>query len=239
LPALVVNWGIWEIMRVASASDRRRFAQAGLRPMATTTATDALAALLGSGATQAMVAAMDWPTVRAGYEARRTRPLLELLGAPPAPKTGPAPARGRPAGGSDLFARLAAAPAAGRREILLAAVRAETGRILGLDPARLDPERGLFELGMDSLMSVELKGRLERLVERALPGTLTFNYPNVAALATYLEGQLFPAAGDGGRKPAGEATRAPAPPDTADAANRDDLSEEDLAALLRKRLQQI
>jgi acyl carrier protein len=239
LPALTVNWGIWEIMRAASASDRRRFAHAGLRPMATSAATDALAALLESGTTQAMVAAMDWPTLRAGYEARRQRPLLELLGVPTAPKTEPRSDPGRPGGGSDLFARLAAAPAGRRREILLAAVRAEAGRILGLDPARLDPERGLFELGMDSLMSVELKGRLERVVERTLPGTLTFNYPNVAALARYLEGQLFPAAPDGGAKPVSESAPAPAQASTAETANRDDLSEEDLAALLRKRLQQI
>ena len=46
---------------------------------------------------------------------------------------------------------------------------------------------GLFDLGMDSLMAVELKRRLERGVGQPLPSTLTFNYPNVGALAGFLE----------------------------------------------------
>jgi myxalamid-type polyketide synthase MxaE and MxaD len=239
LPALSVNWGIWEIMRLASATEQRRFVQAGLRPMATRTAVDALAALLGAGATQAMVASIEWPTLRAGYETRRRRPFLELLGAPA--ETEDASKRGvaKAEGGSALCARLAQVPAGNRREMLVGAVRAEAGRILGLDPARLDPERGLFELGMDSLMSVELKGRLERLVGRALPGTVTFNYPNVAALAGYLEGQLFPAGGVGSAVPLETAAVVSAAPETTDPARRDDMSEEDLAALLRKKLQQI
>jgi hypothetical protein len=45
---------------------------------------------------------------------------------------------------------------------------------------------------MDSLMSVELRSRLERVAGRPLPSTLTFNYPNVGALAGFLESHLFP-----------------------------------------------
>ncbi len=39
---------------------------------------------------------------------------------------------------------------------------------------------------MDSLMSVEFKGQIEVAVGVDLPSTLTFNYPNIAALADYL-----------------------------------------------------
>jgi acyl carrier protein len=60
-------------------------------------------------------------------------------------------------------------------------------RVLGVEPGRpIDPEKGLFEMGMDSLMSVELKTRLERLAGRPLPSTLTFNYPNVSSLARFI-----------------------------------------------------
>ena len=45
-------------------------------------------------------------------------------------------------------------------------------------------------MGMDSLMSVELGRRLERGVGRSLPSTLTFNYPNVAALAEFLDREV-------------------------------------------------
>ena len=68
--------------------------------------------------------------------------------------------------------------------MLMEFVSGEVAAVLGLDASQPVPlEKGLFELGMDSLMSVELKRRLERGAGRALPSTLTFNYPNVAALA--------------------------------------------------------
>ncbi len=84
--------------------------------------------------------------------------------------------------------RLGRVPAAARRDLFVDLVRREVAGVLGWDasqPMALDT--GLFEMGMDSLMSVELKRRLERAAERSLPSTLTFNYPSVAALASFLE----------------------------------------------------
>ncbi|HYJ96498.1 MAG TPA: phosphopantetheine-binding protein, partial [Burkholderiaceae bacterium] len=71
---------------------------------------------------------------------------------------------------------------------------------------------GLFDLGMDSLMAVELKRRLERGIGKPLPSTLTFNYPNVGALAAFLDSQLT----DTMAQPAPRATaRASVQPDPA------------------------
>ena len=50
--------------------------------------------------------------------------------------------------------------------------------------------KGLFDLGMDSLMSVELKSRLEAATGCALPTTLTFKYPTVVALTDFLGERL-------------------------------------------------
>ena len=41
-------------------------------------------------------------------------------------------------------------------------------------------------MGMDSLMSVELKNNLEKMVGSSLPSTLTFEYSTIEALAQYL-----------------------------------------------------
>jgi hypothetical protein len=49
-------------------------------------------------------------------------------------------------------------------------------------------------MGLDSLMAVELRHSLGSRAGRELPLTLTFNYPNVAALTQYLSGLLFAAA---------------------------------------------
>jgi acyl carrier protein len=75
---------------------------------------------------------------------------------------------------------------------LLDRVRNEVGRTIGLaSPAQLDVEQGFFDLGMDSLMAVELKKRLEAAAGRSLATSLTFDYPSVRALAGYLAREVF------------------------------------------------
>ena len=47
---------------------------------------------------------------------------------------------------------------------------------------------GFFDLGMDSLMAVELRNRLNRAFagEYTASNTIVFDYPDVATLARYL-----------------------------------------------------
>jgi hypothetical protein len=54
----------------------------------------------------------------------------------------------------------------------------------------VDAGKGFFELGLDSLMAVQLRRRLARLTGVALPSTVTFNHPTATALAQYLLGLL-------------------------------------------------
>lgn len=100
----------------------------------------------------------------------------------------------RPGQTSELIERLARAPDGARHELLVEFVRNAVAAVLAEDRSKSIPlELGLFEMGMDSLMSVELKRRLELGVGRSLPSTLTFNYPNVGALAAFLEHEIGPA----------------------------------------------
>jgi hypothetical protein len=84
---------------------------------------------------------------------------------------------------------------------------------------------------MDSLLSVELRARLEASTGIALPGTLTFKYPTVAAVADFLAGELL--------SPAAVTARVPEAPAAADPADADDMTEDDLATLLASKLAQI
>ncbi len=56
---------------------------------------------------------------------------------------------------------------------------------------------GMFDLGMDSLMAVELKRRLEAGTGLGLPSTLTFNYPTIRAMSSYL-GRVLDSGADPG-----------------------------------------
>jgi len=51
---------------------------------------------------------------------------------------------------------------------------------------QIEPRQRLFDAGIDSLMSVELKNRLEASLERPLRSTLIFDYPTTEALTNYL-----------------------------------------------------
>jgi len=224
LPGLSVNWGTWDEMPGASAEEQRALTQAGLLPMRSADALAILGRLIVEPGAQATVAAVDWGSLIALYEAKRPRPLLAELRPRPA-----ASAAARPRTGELPLELLTASPEA-RRDLVLARVRREVATVLGLDPASVDTEQGLFDMGMDSLMAVDLKSRLEAAVGRSLPSTLTFNYPTVTALTRYLADAVLGMPPDPG--PEVKARRVQDEPVT----TRDDLTEEELAMLLAEKL---
>jgi myxalamid-type polyketide synthase MxaE and MxaD len=233
---LSIDWGAWDVMQRGSAEQERMFSHSGLRPMPTPKALAALGALLGSDRAQTAVASVDWGVLRAVFEARRRRPFLGDI-APLENVTLRTGEKNRLP--SSLVVQLLSARVEDRHEILLARVRAESAAVLALDPQDVDIQQGLFDMGMDSLMSVELKTRLEHCVGRPLPTTLTFNYPSVGALAEFLGRELLTATPD--KAPSTTATTSTASPGGGRATvdeTTDDLTEEELEALLAQKLAQ-
>lgn len=78
-------------------------------------------------------------------------------------------------------------------EFLLDYLRQAVAQILGLpDPEQIDPHQGLLDIGLDSLMAVELRNRLSNALAEQLPSTLIFDYPTLAKLTGYLIDTLLP-----------------------------------------------
>ncbi|HEY9088383.1 MAG TPA: beta-ketoacyl synthase N-terminal-like domain-containing protein [Anaerolineaceae bacterium] len=89
----------------------------------------------------------------------------------------------------DLLQRLAEALPDERKEMLLDLVRAHVMGVLRLDADEApDRKARLMDLGVDSLMAVELRGRLSLglKLERKLPATLIFDYPTIEAITDFL-----------------------------------------------------
>lgn len=226
-----VNWGTWEVMRLASADSRRNFVESGLQPMATNAALDALGRLLAGSRARAVVASVNWGLLRSLHEVRRVRPLLQHLGITPRAATLAVRVAAQP----DLEKRLNSAPSAMRAELLIDFVQHEVAAVLDLENATAIPlATGLFDLGMDSLMAVELKNRLEIGSGRSMPSTLTFNYPNVGALAKFLETQIIAKPAVGGPVSTPVPTAAPGHDAKTDL---DALSDEELEARLMAHLE--
>lgn len=95
--------------------------------------------------------------------------------------------------------RLRSAPEGQKRSLLVDHLREQVRRALGFDRSHvIDNGRPLNDLGLDSLMAVELRNMLGAGLElaRPLPATLLFDYPTMDALADYLSVhvlQLVPA----------------------------------------------
>jgi acyl carrier protein len=169
------------------------------------------------------------------HQARRLRPLLARLGHDVPEMTTSAVTQTQEQTEPALTTRLARAPEPLRHEILVAYLRQEVAAVLGVkDHEDVSVNSGLFELGMDSLMSVELRRRLERGAGRKLPSTLTFNYPSIAALATFLHRELVVPEEPGARASQGNAV---APVNAND--DLDLLSDEQLEAKLLARLESV
>ena len=233
LTALTIDWGTWDEMRVATADERSAVAAGGLHPMPTDDALAMLGTLLGQPDTaQVAVAAVDWAVLKPVYEARRRRPFLSAV-----ESVRPSPVARRDAPPA-LALRLAGVGGEARRELVVDHLCEEVARALGIADARtVDVDLGLFEMGMDSLMSVELKNRLEIAVGAPLPSTLTFNYPTIVALAGFIVTDVLPeqaAAPAGSVAVAGGRVTIGGP--SSHPTLTDDLSEDDLAAMLAHRL---
>jgi acyl carrier protein/NADP-dependent 3-hydroxy acid dehydrogenase YdfG len=191
LCALSINWGSWEEMRLVSEQDRLLFKRSGMLPMPVREALALLEYGLDLRLPQVMIADIDWRTLKSIYQARRERALFSEMADAPESAAGAPETLGAEQSAAQQW-QFSDVPPPRRGEVLAEHIRAEVARIIGLDTAELDDSRGLFEMGMDSLMAVELRRSLGNRLGRELPLTLTFNYPNVASLTQYLFGVLFP-----------------------------------------------
>ena len=181
-----IAWGAWsEIGEAAEQRDRieRQRAARGGRWFTPQQGIKALERLVREDATTSVVMSMDWTVFE---EAVPERPafLDEVLS--------PADAGTDDAGSSeDLSSLLGKTVAAGREEVLVSFLQQQVQAVLRL-PTAPSPTIGFFDLGMDSLMAVELRNRLNRAFDGAYvaSNTVVFDYPDIAALARHVAEEL-------------------------------------------------
>ena len=98
-----------------------------------------------------------------------------------------------------------------------------------------------MDLGIDSLMALELRKRLGAGLglARALPATLIFDHPSIDAIARLLGTSVAPAHGGNGHAaaPAPPSDMRAAPPERLALEDVQALDDEDVEALLLKRLE--
>jgi acyl transferase domain-containing protein/acyl carrier protein len=231
LPTTAVAWGSWGGGGLVTEEVDDRLRRRGLPPMVPDTAVAALAASLGRGETQVVVAQVEWADFASAFTAARpSRLIADLpdLAAPAAAHTVDETSEG------DLVTRLRELPDRKLDDALLETVRAHAAAVLGLPgPAALGAERAFTLAGFDSLTAVELRNRLRRVTGAQLPSTLVFDYPTPVAVARHLREELFPermAGGVAGRA-AADAHGADPVPENGAGPSLDEMSVADLVRM--------
>jgi acyl transferase domain-containing protein/NADPH:quinone reductase-like Zn-dependent oxidoreductase/NAD(P)-dependent dehydrogenase (short-subunit alcohol dehydrogenase family) len=210
LPGQAIAWGAWsEIGEAAEQRERieRRRAALGGRWFTPQQGIKALERLVRQDATASVVMSMDWSVFEEAVEERPAF-LEDLLSAAD-------DATDTAASSEDLLSQLRGAPGGEHHEVLVSFLQHEVQAVLRLSAAPA-PTVGFFDLGMDSLMAVELRNRLNRAFagEYSASNTMVFDYPDIDTLASHLVGELNLA----GKTPTpADVTTPESPPQMADA----------------------
>ena len=184
-PALSINWGPWADGGMAASlkvQDRTRVSKHGLLSLSPEQGSAAFLRAIGGKAAQVTVLPADWKRVGEAADGDVPPLLADLVRRPVQGRS-----TTQPSAPGGFIADLERMPAGRRRGAVQAHVRDQVVQVLGIAASStLDVQQGLRDLGMDSLMAVELRNRLQRSIGRALPSTLAFDCPTVEALTSYL-----------------------------------------------------
>jgi acyl transferase domain-containing protein/acyl carrier protein len=229
LAAQSIAWGPWsEVGLAASAARGGRLALHGIDSLSPSDGVAALGRVMRDGAAQIAVLPLDVRQCFQSYPMLADSPLLEVLARG-------ASDRGAPAAADAPFRRaLSSLPPAERHGALEYHLREHAARVLGLPPARIAVREPLGNLGFDSLMTLELRNRIESSLGLKLSATVVWNYPTITALTDYLARKLDLAPT---QVPASPPAPAAALPALSAAVN--DLTEDEASAALAETLSQL
>jgi acyl transferase domain-containing protein/SAM-dependent methyltransferase/acyl carrier protein len=184
LPSLSLQFGRLSERGMVPEAEYRHFDRMGLLPLALDTAWDEMARLMASKTTQAVLAEVDWNRFLPVFQAQGARKTLffDIAQATAAP----VPAASTLAAAAAVWRDLRDA------ETIKGKIRVLVAEVLGFDSVSALPcDRGLFELGLDSLMAVELRDRLAKALQLSLPATLIYERSTVDELSAYLSGLIL------------------------------------------------
>ena len=200
LPALSVNWGVFSGIGLAGVDDEKRAARMehhGMERLTPEAGNRVLERLLRAGTVQVGVVPMDVRTwIESFPTAAHSRLASRLL------------AEHRDAvdkaGGDAAFLKaLGEATVSQRPKLVEHYALAQAARVLRLPADRISRDRPLTEVGLDSVMGLELRNRLALALNITLPPTILWTYSTMESLSKYLLGELLPEDAAPRGKPAG------------------------------------
>jgi acyl transferase domain-containing protein/NADPH:quinone reductase-like Zn-dependent oxidoreductase/short-subunit dehydrogenase/SAM-dependent methyltransferase/acyl carrier protein len=178
LVGMSINWGVWS--KIGAAAKRQvdeRMKQRGVGSITPEAGIEILEYLMGKSVRQVGVAPIDWSIFSQKentffadfYTQTSTASVVE---------------------NSPLMQELKSLELNQRVAVLSNYLQKEISKVLGLSASLPDTQMGFFDMGMDSLMMVELRSQLEKSLNQQISSTVLFEHPTISALARYLANEI-------------------------------------------------
>ena len=184
LPGVSINWGPWADVGMAAqlgSTAQDRLKARGVNPIEPSLGLNILGDLLTQAMAQVGAFSIDWPKFTAKLPPGVELPVLERF---------QSVGSGREGYLQGLEA-LKKVPVGERRSHLVAHLQAEIADVLGYDsPDEIALDQPLADLGVDSLMAVELANQLEHNLGPTIPASFLFEHPTLEGLVDYLVEQM-------------------------------------------------
>jgi acyl transferase domain-containing protein/thioesterase domain-containing protein len=175
LPATSIHWVHARQDGDSAQTTSAQLEASGLRPLLRGAALAGLERALVADRQQLTVLQPDPASF--GQAPARHRPFFEAMA-----QSGAA-VRAREA---DLRARLAVAPSEEQQRLLDELLRTHVAQLLGLDAARIPANQPLVELGMSSIVGVQLAIAIAGALGRSVPAAVLLEHPTLASLSAHL-----------------------------------------------------
>ena len=186
LPATAFNWGPWGGAGMATGEASDEAERRGLTPFDPESAIELLSKAWHGGAAHQTVADIDWTRFREIVEMRRPHPMFGTLGRSLAATSGVTGEK------SAFFKSLYPLEVDARVEQIVGYLQGLLGKVTGKAEGEIvDPEMPLMDLGIDSIMALEIKKQLEADTGQAMKATLIFDYPTINKIAEYFSVALY------------------------------------------------
>ena len=185
LPALTVNWGVLGGDGYVARNERvaEFLARQGTSALSPREVTSLLDSCLKAGTTQVMAIRVDWAKWRQFFRGMQENPLLERIFAA-AEGTEPVTTI------NDMRLRIEAASPEELEGLIRQAVRDAVGSVLRVRPDTLRDDQPLTDLGLDSLMGVEIENSIESSLGVAMPPASLIRARTIGQIVALLGEQM-------------------------------------------------
>lgn len=223
LPALTIGWGPWSVGMVEELKLERIYAQRGIELITPGAGVRILDRLLAQKTPHVVAITADWGRARqASFSAHLPAIFGDLQ------DTG---AAGGDAGGASIIDILAATPDDERLGVVTEHVRTVVANVFDCAPSDIDPEVMLDDLGLDSMMAMEFRVRVNSMFSIDLPVLEILRGVSVNSLAARILSELRQIHADSEAEAAGHDAETAVPAEDFDRLI-ETLSDDELRALL-------